>query len=324
MKIIAATHSNFPRVGDKPEEQKLRRAYAKLEKKKISETEFGDIQTDLIRELISIQKSAGCEVVTDGMIRWYDHASHIAAHLKGFEINGLLRFFDTNYYFRQPVAGDNISEGSGGLADEAAFAMENAGCPTKAVLLGPYSLAKMSQNKSSMDFESFCLRLGEILGVETGRLAAKGVEYIQIEEPAFVREPDNFDLFKEAIGQIIQNKGNAKIILAFYFGDCSAILNRLPEIEADMFGLDFTYSPTLSERLKNDGFPKPISFGILDGRNTKMERAEDIAGDLEAIIGKMNIDECHVTTSSGLEYLPKDYAVKKLELTSKVAALLNG
>lgn len=324
MKIIAATHSNLPRVGDKPEEQKLRRAYAKLEKKKISETEFGDIQTGLIRELISIQKSSGCGVVTDGMIRWYDHASHIVAHLKGFEINGLLRFFDTNYYFRQPVAGDNISEGSGGLADEAAFVMENAGCPTKAVLLGPYSLAKMSQNKSSMDFESFCLRLGEILGVEAGRLAAKGVEYIQIEEPAFVREPDNFDLFKTVISSISRNKGNAKIILAFYFGDCAAVLDRLPEIPADMFGLDFTYSPTLLERLKNDGFSKPISFGILDGRNTKMERPDDVAGDLEAIVGKLDVDECHVTTSSGLEYLPKDYAVKKLELTSKVAALLNG
>lgn len=324
MKIIAATHSNLPRVGDKPEEQKLRRAYAKLEKNKITETEFAEIQADLIRELIAIQKSSGCEIVTDGMIRWYDHASHIASHLSGFEINGLLRFFDTNYYFRQPIAGDSIAEGTGGLADEAAFAIKNAGCPTKAVLLGPYSLAKMSQNKSSMDFESFCLRLGEILGVEAGRLAAKGVDYIQIEEPAFVREPKNFDLLKEAIGQIARNKGNAKIILAFYFGDCAAILDRLPEIPADMFGLDFTYSPTLLERLKSDGFSKPLSLGILDGRNTRMENPDDLAKDLNGIIEKLNDDECHVTTSSGLEFLPKDYAVKKLELTSKVAALLNG
>ena len=323
MKIIAATHSNLPRVGDKPEEQKLRRAYASLEKKKITEAEFAQIQADLIGELISIQKSSGCGVVTDGMIRWYDHASHIASHLSGFEINGLLRFFDTNYYFRQPIASDDIAEGRGGLAEEAAFAVKQAGCPTKAVLMGPFSLAKMSQNKSSMDFDSLCLRLAEILGIEAGRLTAAGVDYIQIEEPSFVREPKNFELLKEAIGKIARNKGKARIILAFYFGDCTAILDRLPEIDADMFGLDFCYSPALAGKLKADGFSKPLSLGILDGRNTRMENPDDVARDLSGIMKKLN-GECHVTTSSGLEFLPRDYAIKKLELTSRVAALLNG
>ncbi len=324
MKIIAATHSNLPRIGDKQEEQKLRRAYAKLEKKQINQDEFEDIRAELIRELISIQKSSGCGLVTDGMIRWYDHASHMAAHLSGFEINGLLRFFDTNYYFRQPIAGDNIAEGSGGLAEEAAFAVSQAGCPVKAVMLGPYSLARMSQNRTSMDFGSFCRRLADILAVEAGRLASKGIDYVQIEEPAFVREPRDFELLKDAIGRIARNKGQAKLLLTFYFGDCAAILDRLAEIDADMFGLDFSYSPGLTDRLKNYGFEKTLSLGILDGRNTKLENPDDLAGKLSGILEKLEGEECHITTSSGLEYLPRDYAIKKLELTSRVAALLNG
>ncbi len=324
MIIIPATHSSFPRVGDKPEQQKLRRAYAGREKGKISEVEFQEAQDSMVKEVISIQEQAGCELITDGMIRWYDHASHIARHLKGFEINGLLRFFDTNYYYRQPVAGDSISAGDGGLADELSFAATNSKRPAKAILLGPYSMAVMSQNSSSMNFERFCLRMSEILSDEVHGLADAGAGFIQIEEPAFVREPRHYDLFISCLENIAGSKGTAKIILAFYFGDCVALWNRLSDFRADLFCLDFTYSPGLLDRMAADGFPGPISFGLLDGRNTRMESADEIARSLEKALAKVDADYCHITTSCGLEFLPRDYAVKKLELTSQVAGLLNG
>lgn len=324
MKVIAATHSNFPRVGDDPGQQKLRRAYSDLEKGKIDDSQFGEIQDQLVKELVLIQESSGCDVVTDGMIRWYDHASHIASHLTGFGINGLLRFFDTNYYYRQPVAGDDIAEGNGGLADETAFTVKNSRRPVKGVLMGPYSLARMSQNKSKLSFEKLCLRIAEILGREIGRISSKGAAFIQIEEPAFVREPEDFQLLNESFTILARNKGKAGIILAFYFGNCTPLIDRLSEIPADMFGLDFTYSHGLTEKLRREGFPVPISFGILDGRNTKMESPETIAGELEPLVARLGFDGCHVTTSCGLEFLPRDYAIKKLALTSEVVSLLNG
>lgn len=324
MEIVPATHSSFPRVGDKPEQQKLRRAYASLEKGKISEVEFRQAQDSLVKEVISVQEEAGCEIITDGMIRWYDHASHIARHLKGFEINGLLRFFDTNYYYRQPVAGDGISAGDGSFSDELSFAAKNSNRPAKAILLGPYSMAKMSQNNSSMNFERLCLRLSEILSDEVHNLADAGADFIQIEEPAFVREPKNYDLFTSCLENIAGSKGAARIILAFYFGNCVSLWDRLSDFPADFIGLDFTYSLGLLDRITADGFPRPLSFGLLDGRNTRMESADETAKSLEKALAKVDADYCHITTSCGLEFLPRDYAVKKLELTSQVAGLLNG
>lgn len=324
MIIVPATHSSFPRVGDKPEQQKLRRAYASLEKGKISEVEFRQAQDSMVKEVISIQEQAGCEVITDGMIRWYDHASHIARHLKGFEINGLLRFFDTNYYYRQPVAGDSISAGDGALSDEFAFAEQNSDQPAKAILLGPYSMAKMSQNNSSMRFEQFCLRMSEILSDEVHNLADAGAGLIQIEEPAFVRQPKHLDLFISCLENIAGSKGSAKIILAFYFGDCVPLWDQMTDFPADFIGLDFSYSPGLLERIATDGFPGAVSFGLLDGRNTKMESADETAKLLEKALARIDADCCHITTSCGLEFLPRDYAIKKLELTSRVAGLLNG
>ncbi len=324
MVMIPATHSSFPRVGDKPEQQKLRRAYAGYEKGKIPEAEFREAQDSLVKEVISIQEQAGCEIVTDGMIRWYDHVSHIARQLMGFEINGLLRFFDTNYYYRQPVAGDSISAGDGTFSDEFTFAANSSKSPVKATLLGPYSMARMSQNNSSMKFERFCLRLSEILSDEVHHLADAGAGFIQIEEPAFVREPQHYDLFISCLENIARSKGKAKIILAFYFGDCVPLWNHLPDFPADFLGLDFTYSPGLMDRISADGFPGSVSFGLLDGRNTRMESADELAGLLEKALAKVDSDCCHITTSCGLEFLPRDYAIRKLELTSRVAELLNG
>ncbi len=163
MKIHASIHSSFPRVGDDSREQRLRRSYADLEKAKISVEDFKKVQDDLVDEIILIQKNAGIDYITDGLIRWYDPASHLARHLKGFDINGLLRFFDTNTYYRQPVARGNFAVVDDSFAGEIKYSCSRSEKPVKAVILGPYSMAKMSLNSTNLKFDEFCLQLSEII-----------------------------------------------------------------------------------------------------------------------------------------------------------------
>jgi 5-methyltetrahydropteroyltriglutamate--homocysteine methyltransferase len=323
MKIKAAMHSSFPRIGEQPEEQKLRRAIAGFEAGKITKDELTAVENQVVDETIGIQVDAGLELVSDGLIRWYDLASHIAKNLSGFDINGLLRFFDTNTYYRQPVVQGDISSGDGNLSKEIFYTAQIAGKSVKSVLLGPLSLAAMSLNKSAMKLSELSLRLGELLGHEAAMLGQHGAEYVQIEEPWLVRNPEYFDLFRESFERFLKAKGNAKIILTFYFGDTGKIYDKLGDIPVDMIGIDFTYSPGLLNRIASEGSVKPISLGILDGRNTKLESASEVALSLEALIKRVT-GECHLTTSCGLEYLPRAYAIRKLKLTAEVAELLNG
>ena len=324
MELIPVTHSSFPRIGDNPEQQKLRRAFAGLEEGKIGQSEFEQIQDQAVDEVIAVQEAAGIELITDGMIRWCDPASHLAKSLKGFEINGLLRFFDTNFYYRQPVANSIITQGNGDLASEIEYAAAKSRKQIKAIMLGPLSLAMMTLNKSTLKFEDFCLRLGEILGREVASLAGAGASVIQIEEPCLVRNPEHFELFKASFVELIRHKQKSRLSLTFYFGDTGTVIDRLHEIPADIFGIDITYSPGLLDRISIDGFPRPIAFGILDGRNTKLESADEVAKKLEKVLNKLNGHEHHITTSCGLEFLPKKHAIKKLELTAQVAKMLNG
>ena len=223
-----------------------------------------------------------------------------------------------------PIAKGAIAAGNGALAGEIEYVTKRTERKVKAVMLGPLSLAAMSQNKSSLKFEELCLNLGEVLGRQAAKLSSAGASIIQIEEPWLVRNPEQFYLFLSCLDKFNQFKGDAKVLVALYFGDSGRLYDRLGEIPAIMIGIDFTYSPGLLGKILADGFPKPIAFGILDGRNTKIEDAGQMAHAIEPVLEKMNLSDCHVTTSCGLEFLPRQYAMRKLELTAQVAKLVNG
>jgi 5-methyltetrahydropteroyltriglutamate--homocysteine methyltransferase len=324
MKIIPAIHSSFPRIGENPDEQKLRRAYAGLEEGKVSKAEFTAIENDLISEVIAIQEKSGLGIITDGLIRWYDPVSQMARNFDGFEINGLLRFFDTNFYYRQPIYHGRLSARFALLESDIIYTAENTSMPIKANLLGPVSLAGMSLDKSGGTIEDLALGIADGIGKKLGILEAAGAQYIQIEEPWLARHPEYWELFKTAFPKVISGRKNAKIILAFYFADINSIYNRLTDIDVDMLGIDFTYSPGLMDKMIADKFYRPLALGMLDARNTKLEKASDIAGQIAPLLKNIKGNECHVMTSCGLEYLPRGYAIKKLELTAQVAKIING
>jgi Methionine synthase II (cobalamin-independent) len=152
VELITASAGSYPRIGDTEELQKLRRAWAKRETGEISEEEFRNVQKEFIELAIKEQEKAGLDIVTDGLITWYDQISHFAKNIQGVKINGLLRFFDTNTYFRQPVIDENTPEDpeiSPVVLEDFKFAKTLTKKIVKPVLTGPISLAKLTKGDFS-------------------------------------------------------------------------------------------------------------------------------------------------------------------------------
>src|SRR5574337_1547113 len=103
MELLLANHSSYPRIGDDAGHQLLRRTIAQRDKGEKNDQEVRAAEDRMTELALQEQLEAGLDLVTDGQIRWYDPISHLAGKLEGVRINGLLRFFDTNFYFRQPV-----------------------------------------------------------------------------------------------------------------------------------------------------------------------------------------------------------------------------
>jgi len=118
MRLILTNTGSYPRIGDAPDAQRHRRAYARRERGELSEAEWRAVEDEVTREVIAEQVGAGVELPTDGQVRWYDPISHLARPLANVTVNGLLRYFDTNFYFRQPVVRGAISRSAPVLLPE--------------------------------------------------------------------------------------------------------------------------------------------------------------------------------------------------------------
>jgi 5-methyltetrahydropteroyltriglutamate--homocysteine methyltransferase len=316
MELRLANHSSYPRIGASREQQRLRRAYAQRERGEISAEAFNQIQDSVVAEVIAEQANAGCELLTDGQIRWYDPISHVAGKLAHVEINGLLRYFDTNFYFRQPVLKGKLARNGSLVVEEFQYAQKVSSRPIKAVLTGPYTLAVSSirQAPDYRELSTLVMDLSEVLAHEVGALAAAGAEVIQLEEPSILTHPRDLPLLHKALARLSQAKGSAQLSLYTYFGDATPIYEGLQELPVQILGLDFTYAPTLPDKIIALGSPKSLGLGLIDGRNTRMETAKEVFPILDKILPHVHGEIAYLNPSCGLEYLPREKAVAKLTL----------
>ena len=322
MKLKSANHSHYPKIGETDEQHKLRQAYHLFDRKKISTFQVVKVQQDVTREAIEEQEKAHLDVVTDGLILWNDPISHIMKNLEGAKIGGLLRFFDTNFYFRQPEITGPILRKSSLLKEEAAFLKRHtAKGETKVVLTGPYTLAVLSKisTPAYKTSREVAQALAQVLAEEIKDLADSGINHIQIDEPGFFLQRPDWKWLSGLFEKLCSQKGKAKIWLTTYFGDVAPLYARLQELPVDVLGVDVTYSPTLLDLIRKEGSQKDLALGFLDGRNTKLENLKEVVHELKSLEKKVAQDKTvYVTTSCGLEYLPQDKAIKKLKLLEEI------
>jgi 5-methyltetrahydropteroyltriglutamate--homocysteine methyltransferase len=341
-----ASTGSYPRIGDAPELQTLRRTTAALDRGERNTADLLEAENEMTRRAISEQLKAGLEVITDGQIRWYDPISHIASKLDNVKIAGLQRYFDTNFYFRQPIITGIPKRRDALIAKDFSFARNVLGhLPTpknlagrlsiKPILTGPYTLAKFSLSSHGgngevdplSSLEARTLAYAEALATEIVALTEIGASLIQIDEPAIIKYPEDWKIFEKAVhiltaarDKSTPEKPPPELALYVYFHDPAPLYEKLIALPVDIVGLDFTYNPTLADLVASAGSPKPLGLGLIDGRNTKLEDANNVARQLDRLLPKIQGGRAYLNPSCGLEYLPRDRAFAKLELLGKIRA----
>lgn len=316
---------NYPKIPDPPSPGRWRTSVEKLQRGEISAAEMRRVEEEVTTEVLREQADAGIDLLTDGQIRWEDGLTYFARGLTGFTINGLQRYFDTNTYYRQPIATGEVAwEAPISVADYT-FAATHSPRPVKPVVTGPFTIAVMSRDDFYGNADQFVMALAAALNQELRALVKAGAPLIQVDEPGLLVRRDKFPLFRRAMGALWDGI-SCRRALYTYFGHLEGLYPAILDLPADVLGIDFVAGPRNWELLRQGAWPKDkeLGLGVLDARNTRLETSEEVATACRRAAEAVPASSLYVGPSAGLEFLPRRVARKKLEALVAGVRRVNG
>ncbi|HXG42217.1 MAG TPA: methylcobamide--CoM methyltransferase [Dehalococcoidia bacterium] len=311
--MLTTVVGHYPKIPNRPRPARLRQAIARYERGEISRQELARIEDEVTVEVIQEQIEAGIDIISDGQIRWEDDQTYIARRLSGFDINGLVRYLDTNTYFRQPVVVGEVRHRETFLVQDWRFAQKHSPRPVKAIVTGPVTLARLSRDEHYHDHRRLVMALAEALAPEVKALAEAGAPVVQVNEPLILWHPEDLPLLREAL-QVMLAGVACETALYTWFGSIERVYPQLLELPVTTIGIDLVSQPRNWQVLGQHAFPadRKLGAGIVDGRNTRLESVEEIVASVRHLTRIVPPDRLYLNPSCGLEYLPREVAQDKL------------
>jgi len=309
--LITTMVGNYPKIGPGSKAPNLRTAINRGDRGEMTAEQIQGVKEEVTAEVIQDQIRAGLDLVTDGLIRWDDGQTYLARAISGFSFAGLIRYFDTNTYFRQPVVEGLLKWSAPITVADYEFASSNSTKPVKAVLTGPYTLARLSQDQTYYDQRKLVLDLAEVLNQEAQALQGAGAPVIQFDEPAFLKHKEDFPLFEEAMGRLTRGL-KPTLALYTYFDDISGVFPAFLKLPFQIFGLDYFQGNNNWDVVTDVPSDVCLGLGVINARNTRMETETEIKEAIQRVLPIVPTDRLYINPNCGLEFLPRETAYRKL------------
>jgi 5-methyltetrahydropteroyltriglutamate--homocysteine methyltransferase len=319
MTIHTTVVGSYPKPPSEGGTFKLRKTLHSLEKGEATADDLRAAQDELVREVVAEQEEAGVDLITDGQVRWDDILTPFARHMSGFEIGGLLRFFDNNVYYRRPICTGEVDWRGPSSVEAFGFAKDTATAGVKAVIPGPVTFARLSLDEYYGDHEKFVLAIARVLAQEAFELEAAGARVIQIDEPALLSAPEDLELAGRALEVVTRELESAETVLATYFGDAKRLGTDIFRLPVRTFGFDLVSGPENNEVIASAPTDAAIQAGVVDARNTMLEGLDELTKQIAELADHLGDERLRVSPSAGLEFLPREKARSKLVRLAEAA-----
>ncbi|NWG32408.1 MAG: 5-methyltetrahydropteroyltriglutamate--homocysteine S-methyltransferase [Rhodocyclaceae bacterium] len=293
--MVIIHNLGFPRIGARRE---LKFALETYWRGECPSEQLQAIGADLRHRHWSLQ--ADLDLVPVGDFSFYDHVldmsftlGHLPERALGFVGNPLdnyfrlargrsapgtgepiaagemTKWFDTNYHYIVPefTAASEFELNASRLLEQLTEA-QTLGIKAKPVIIGPVTYLALGKVKDGSDKLALLPRLLPVYAELLARLAAQGVEWVQIDEPLLVTEltADWRHAFETAYHTL--KSGRVKLLLATYFGALAE--NAYLAANLPVAGLHVDAINGRDDVLPLIGLlpsHKVLSLGVVDGRN---------------------------------------------------------
>jgi len=266
-------------------------------------------------DVIAVQQAAGLDRIVEGQLRWDDMLAHPLTVHDAVETRGIVRYYDNNNFYREPVVtGELTFDGDVSAELDAAADLVDDGL--QAVLPGPYSLADLATDEYYGDQDAFLDAIAGFLAEETG--AFPDVETLFLLEPSLVTDPpaDGGERASEAIDTVAAAI-DADVVVQTYWGALEEkVYAYLLDAGIDAVGYDLVSDHEQAIHNINEyGTTDDVALGLVDGQNTRVETSAEIRERIEWFLeGTTNdFETVYATPNTELFYLPVNKFEAKLE-----------
>ncbi|WJW81541.1 5-methyltetrahydropteroyltriglutamate--homocysteine S-methyltransferase [Moellerella wisconsensis] len=355
----------FPRIGLKRELKKAQESYwaGKINQQQLIET-----GRELRARHWQQQHDAGVDLLPVGDFAWYDqvlttsllvgnvpprHANQdgsidldtLFRIARGRAPTGepaaaaeMTKWFNTNYHYIVPEfqQGQEFSVSWTQLFDEVDEALA-LGHKVKPVLIGPVTYLWLGKVKGvAFDRLSLLEKLLPVYQQVLEKLAAKGIEWVQIDEPALVLDlpPEWQAAYSTAYAAL---EGKTKLLLTTYFDSIGHHLDLIKSLPVQGLHIDLVAGKDDLQKV-NKALPAEwlLSLGLINGRNVwradlseKREKAKTLLGKRQIWIGtscSLLHSPIDLNDEAGLDKEVKSwfaFALQKCEELALLTAALN-
>jgi len=295
-----------------------------MDQGKATQQDLAEATRETTRGIVAMQESAGVDIPVDGQVAWDDEQTYVARGIQGFEIAGLIRYLDTNTYYRQPEIIGAVAWTRPVTVEDFRSAQGMARRPLKAVLPGPYSLYRFSRDRHYKDPGEAVRAIGEALSREAKALEDAGAKWIHFEEPWLGRaKADQAPLVKLALTPVFRGR-KAKTVLHVPFRSPAAVFDAIRDLEWDVLGLDLVEAPESWDLIPRVPAGRTVALGLVDARNTRLEDAAAVAEQVRRARSLRSDLTWQLCTTASLEYLPADRAAMKVARLTEAARFASG
>jgi len=275
-------------------------------------------------EVVSLQTDAGLDRISEGQLRWDDMLAHPLAVHDSVETRGIVRYYDNNNFYREPVVTDDLTA-DGDVATELDAAAELVDSGLQAVLPGPYSLADLATDEHYGDEAAFLDAVADFLVGEVEQFP--DVETLVLLEPSLVENPpeDGEDERASEAIDAVANAVDAEVVTHTYWGPIEEkTYAHLMDADVDAIGFDLVADHEKNVyNVQEYGTKDAVALGVVDGQNTRVESPETIRDRVDWFEQQTNTayDTVYATTNTETFYLPVNKFEDKIQSLANAAAL---
>lgn len=274
-----------------------------------------DYRRDL-EEFVSVQKHARLDYLSDGMLRWQDLFRPFVNHSPGLDSGPLTRWFDTNSFFRAPVVTGPLS------IDPSAVDIPDIDADRRRVvsLPSPYAFSRAAQFDGDRDVLMLDLAR-DLLAPVAAQAVRKNAGVLHLEDPwlgFYGVDASGWSALGKSIEEL-RDGLDVTVVFHTYFGDVSRFIHQLQGLPVDAVGIDVFATDTDLLKTRTE---VGILLGCFDGRNSLVERPEEVAVTVSRLLDRLMPSACFLSSGGDLQLVSEELARRKVTALGEVMRVL--